>query len=305
MKRIAFLLFALMSFNAFGMTGDERRRVTENVAQLLESRYVIPEKGSRLAAQVRAASYDAATTESELAGALNQILATANDRHLRVRSASDPQRVMRRRPSSGGSSIVRSAEVLEGNIGYIDIGGFAGGEEALSALSAAMATLANTDAMIIDVRKCPGGSADTVSYLASYFFDDEKRVLMKRYNRPSNTSFESTTVAVPGKRMPNVDLYILTGPNSASACESFAFSLQQWGRAKTIGEKTAGAGYNNEIADLGFGLSLSISVGTAIHPKTNKQFEAVGVQPDLSVPADQALDVATKTILPSRPERAH
>ena len=76
------------------------------------------------------------------------------------------------------------------------------------------------------------------------------------------------------------------------ACESFAFTMQQWGRAKTVGEKTAGAGYNNMIVDVGRGLMFSISIGTATHPKTNKQFEAVGVQPDISVAADQALEAA-------------
>ena len=97
---------------------------------------------------------------------------------------------------------------------------------------------------------------------------------------------------MPGQRRPDVDLYVLTGGNSASACESFAFTLQQWGRAKTVGEKTAGAGNNNMIVDVGLGLSFSISIGTAIHPKTNKGFEAVGVVPDIAVPADRALETA-------------
>lgn len=325
-KRIALLLLALSPLSAFAqLTAADRRQLGETLPHLLETLYVSPEKGKQLAEQLRASfagdKYDAATTASELADAINNDLAAANDRHLRMRfdprSASEPVLTVnawneRRTAMRGGGPMQRvpdreslrrvnygvlAAEVLEGNVGYLRIRGFMDIEEARDAMAHAMALLANTDAMIVDVRNCPGGSADTVSYLASYFFGPERRVLMNRYNRPMNRSTESTTVDVPGKRRPDVALYVLTGGNSASACESFAFSLQQWGRAKTVGEKTAGAGNNNMIVGVGLGLSFSISTGTAIHPKTNKAFEAVGVLPDIAVPADQALEAARAAAL--------
>jgi uncharacterized protein (TIGR02246 family) len=46
------------------------------------------------------------------------------------------------------------------------------------------------------------------------------------------------------------------------------------------------------IVDLGAGLRFSISIGTALHGKTGKSFEGVGVQPDIAVPADRALETA-------------
>ena len=318
----------LLASNAFAqkqppLTAGDRKQLGETLPYLLEELYVIPEKGKELAAQLRTSfakgTYDAATTPQALADAINRDLSAANDRHLAVRyrseNASSPLLTIdawnERRAAMRGSSGpmrravpgdpnalraknfgVAAAEVLDGNVGYLRIREFVPTEEARAAVDHAMAFLANTDAMIVDVRNCPGGSADSVSYLASYFFGPERRVLMSRYNRPSNTSMESTTVEVNGARMPGKPLYILTSGRSASACESFAFTMQQWGRAKTVGEKTAGAGYNNMIVDVGLGLVFSISVGTATHPKTNKQFEAVGVQPDISVAADQALEAA-------------
>jgi ketosteroid isomerase-like protein len=323
----AALLSIFVSVTAFAqsaerlITAEERRQVGVIVPHLFETVYVIPETGQKIAEQLRvgfaSGKYDSATTAPALAQAIHRDLAVASDRHVSLRytgrEREQPVLTVERwnerraamesgaprpgpRPADADAMRranygVLAAEVLEGNVGYLKIGGFMDTDETRAAMSSAMALLANTDAMIVDVRNCPGGSADSVSYLASYFFEPGPRVLMNRYNRPMNRSFDSTTVDVPGKRMPDTDLYVLTG-NSASACESFAFTLQQWGRAKTVGEKTAGAGNNNMFVDLGAGLTLSISIGNALHPKTRKGFEGVGVLPDIAAPADRARDTA-------------
>jgi retinol-binding protein 3 len=307
------------------LTTEERQRLAELVPHLLETLYVLPDKGNELAALIRTSfesgKYDSATTAAALAQLITADLAVANDRHLKLSwtstGAADAVLTIEgwkaRRaamaggggpggPRGGGGSGghgVEEAKVLEGNIGYLRIGGFTQTGETQQAIANAMATLADTDAMIVDVRNCPGGSGETVAYLASYFFGPEPRVLMRRHHRPSNSTRDTSVMDVPGKRRPDVPLFVLTGPNSASACESFAFQLQQWGRAKTVGEKTAGAGYNNMIVDLGAGLRFSISIGTALHGKTGKSFEAVGVQPDIAVPVNRALDAARAEALSS------
>lgn len=192
----------------------------------------------------------------------------------------------------------REAKFLSGNIGYIDLGGFSPGQPARDAASKAMATLASSDAMIIDLRRCPGGSAEMVNYLASYFFDKEPRVLMNRYIRPTGETIQSKTIAdIPGKRMVDTDLYLLVGPNTASACESFPYTLQQYGRAKVVGERTSGAGYNNVIIPLGKGYAFSISFGRPAHPRSGKGWEGEGVQPDIPVATDKALAAAQREAL--------
>lgn len=192
----------------------------------------------------------------------------------------------------------RQAKTLKGNVGYIELTGFAPGEAARQKAAEAMATLAQSDAMIIDLRNCPGGTGEMVNFLASYFFDAEPRVLMNRYFRPTNEHVESKTVAdIPGKRMPDTDLYILVSSHTVSAGESFAYTLQQYGRAKIVGEKTAGAGYNNIIIPIGQGLRFSVAVGRPEHPRSGKGWEAVGVQPDIAVPAGSALQAAHKAAL--------
>jgi C-terminal processing protease CtpA/Prc len=194
----------------------------------------------------------------------------------------------------------RDVKRLEGNVGYLDLGGFAPGSAARDTAAGAMALLANSDAVIIDLRRCPGGSAEMVNFLASYFFGPEPRVLMTRYFRPTGETVQSATVAdIPGKRMPDADLYILTSAGSASACESFAYTLQQYGRARIVGERSAGAGYNNALIPIGYGLTLSVSVGRPIHPRSGKGWQGVGVQPDIEVPAGTALEAAHSDALKS------
>lgn len=187
----------------------------------------------------------------------------------------------------------RRVERLDGNVGYVDLGGFAPGRGARETAAAAMAFLTNTDAVIIDLRRCPGGAGDMVEFLSSYFFTPEPRVLLNMYFRLTDTTVPSATLAdVPGRRMPTTDLYILTSPTTASACEAFPYGLQQYGRARVVGEPSAGAGYANSLEMIGGGFTLSVSVGRPAHPRTGKGWEGVGVQPDTRVPADKALSAA-------------
>jgi ketosteroid isomerase-like protein len=308
------------------------------MTHLLETIYVSPEIGNRLAGQLRekfeAGGYKEATTRTQLAALLTRDLREwGNDKHLSVRNdptsrgpdtildpeAWEKQKAAMSPPASAGTGPrrrgpemdeqtaarlkqdnyhFRQAKTLKGNVGYIELVGFAPGEAARQKAAEAMATLAQSDAMIIDLRDCPGGSAELVNFLASYFFDAEPRVLMNRYFRPTNERIASTTVAdIPGKRMPDTDLYILVSPHTVSAGESFAYTLQQYGRAKIVGETTAGAGNNNIIIPIGQGWHFSVSVGRAEHPRSGKGWEAVGVQPDIAVPAGSALQAAHKAAL--------
>ena len=123
-------------------------------------------------------------------------------------------------------------------------------------------------------------------------------MLINRYIRPTGERIQNKTLAdIPGKRMPDTDLYILVSSHTASAGESFTYTLQQYGRATVVGEKTAGAGYNNIIIPLGKGLAFSVSYGRPEHPRSGKGWEAVGVEPDIVVPSGEALAAAHKAAL--------
>ena len=209
-----------------------------------------------------------------------------------VRSAGprDPARAERDRRYNHGFHRV---ERLDGNVGYVELREFSPLAGARDTAAGAMAFLAGSDAIIVDLRQCPGGTADTVSFLASYFFGPERRELFTRYDRPMNeTRVEYTTEDLPGRRLPDTPLWILVGDGTASAGESFAYLLQQFGRATVVGEKTAGAGYNVALMPVGDGLVVGVSVAKPIHPKTGRGWEGEGVKPDVPVPAGEALAAA-------------
>ena len=295
MKLIALLLLAALTASAgTPIDAAARTEIGAKIAESLETMYVVPERGKELAAKVRSdfasGKYDSATTPKALAEAVTKEFAAANDRHLYVRLQSEVQQA--RGPAAPKNQGFRSVQRLEPNLGYLDIGMFVEGAEAQAMTDAAMAFVQGTDAVIVDVRRCPGGSGQQVAYLASYFVGPEPLVLLNRFHRPSGRTSQSVTGDVKGKRMPDVPLYILTSPGTGSACESFAFSLQQHGRAKVIGATTGGGGYNNAMVPLGHGLVFSVSIGSVSHPKTGKNWQGTGVQPDVATTADKALDAA-------------
>jgi uncharacterized protein (TIGR02246 family) len=319
---------------ADALDGPTIEKLKGIMTHLLETIYVSPEIGTRLARQLKekfdAGGYSEATSRLKLAEMLTADLrAWGNDRHLYVRfdpaNAADAiidAGAWEKQKASmfprGGDGAMRSprpndqmaerlkadnyhfreTKTLAGNVGYINLAGFAPGEAAQAKAAETMAAVAQSDALIIDLRDCMGGTVEMLNFLASYFFDAEPRVLMNRFVRPTGERIQSKTLAkIPGKRMLETDLYIVVGPRTASAGESFAYTLQQYGRAKIVGEKTAGAGYNNAVIPLGKGLTFSVSYARPEHPRSGKGWEAEGVQPDIAVPAGDALHAAHKAAL--------
>jgi hypothetical protein len=159
--------------------------------------------------------------------------------------------------------------------------------------AAAMNFLANTDAVIIDLRNNPGGFINLEIFLASYFYGVDPVELLSRYHREGDVTVRDWTLReVPGKRLQHADLFILTSSGTGSAGEAFSFILQQRKRAKVIGEKTAGAGYGNKETPIGNGFVFYVSTFRQFDPRTGRGWEEVGVEPDIVVPAERALSVA-------------
>jgi hypothetical protein len=297
------------------------------VADAVAQRYVFPDAGTKIAAHLRARAAQGAydrLTGGELADALTRDLRVENgDRHLYVQyqpsaaagpstgSPSGPVRqvaggtpatadLMRRR-----NFFLNRAERLDGNVGYLEIRRFFGlTEDALAAAAAAMAFLAHTDAIILDVRYAPGGDARMVDTLASYFFDKVTPTLAS-YSRSRNETIQRATLeTIPGKRRPAIPVYVLTSRDTGSAAEDFAFLLQQTGRATLVGDRTAGAGHMNAVLGIGGGYSVSVSIGRTFNPRTNQGWEGTGVQPDVRAAAADALDTAHRLALSALIEKA-
>ena len=191
-------------------------------------------------------------------------------------------------------------ERLRGNVGYLDLRSFANLDEGRETASAYLDALANFDAIIIDLRQNGGGNTPMAAYIASYFFGPKPVHFTDMYWRDQNKNVEVWTWEnVPGRRSVGQDLFLLVGPSTFSAAEDFCYSLQQLKRATLVGEKTGGG------AHMGRGLqrlsplfTALIPVGQSLNPVTKTNWENVGVEPEVKVPAEEGADRAPLPALP-------
>ena len=135
-------------------------------------------------------------------------------------------------------------------------------------------------------------------YLASYFLgDEESQPLYVSFNRENQKIAEfRTRTDMTGKRMPTIPLYILVSSKTCSTGEMFAYGLQKMGRARIVGETSAGAAHRTDTIGIGHDIMMVLPVNRLAHVKTRANWEGTGVIPDVSTPADKALDVARDLI---------
>jgi C-terminal processing protease CtpA/Prc len=91
------------------------------------------------------------------------------------------------------------------------------------------------------------------------------------------------------KRLFNARVFVLTSGATASAAEHMTLALKHTHRATIIGETTAGAGHYGGEEPIGAKFSVFIPVGRSFDPDTGKDWEGGGIEPDVAVPAAQAL----------------
>ena len=193
---------------------------------------------------------------------------------------------------------IHKVERLPGHIGYLDIRYFYrpawGGDTAV----AAMNFLANTNSLIIDLRKCPGGYPGMVTLINSYFFGEDPIHLGSVYWRDDDITQQYWTQPyVPDQRFGDKPLYVLISRETFSGGEAFAYDLQARGRARIIGEKTDGGAHPGASYRLHPNFEAFIPIGRAINPITNDNWERSGVLPDIAVDLEQALDIAYQMAL--------
>ncbi len=288
-----------------------RAKIVDRVSAALNETYVFPEVAKKMEASIRqklkAGAYDKLTHSAELAEALTRDLReVSKDKHLGIHYATsmppamDPNgpgdpaaREQLRRELASMNFGFEKVERLAGNVGYLDLRGFIGAELAGETAIAAMNFLANSDAVIIDLRKNGGGEPSMVQLITSYFFEKPTH-LNGFYIRKGNTTQQFWTSAhVTGQRMTGVPVYVLTSQRTFSAAEEFAYDLKHLKRATLVGETTGGGAHPVDAQFLSdVHLLVFIPFGRAVNPITGTNWEGTGVAPDIQVPADKALETA-------------
>lgn len=184
-------------------------------------------------------------------------------------------------------------EILPGNVGYLVVSGFLGVSGHEQVMAGALRFLERSDALIIDMRTNRGGSGNMSHLLFSHFLPAQPVQTIKVKSRQTAEPRVQESIAeVPGPRRTDVPLYVLTSRGTGSAAEEFAFVLKSLGRATIVGDRTAGAGHMVTMLGLPEGFTAGVSITRVSDPRTGREFEGVGVEPDIAVEADLARSTA-------------
>lgn len=295
------------------------KEVIHSLSDKLRAYYIFPEIAEQICERIKRynaeGQYRDITEGDFLAYALTTHMQEVNqDKHLWVRWHAEPL------PNHDGSLLknkvrieelkqkaklenygMHRVERLPGNIGLIDIRYFyrpswGSGET----ITAAMNLLANMSAIIIDLRSCLGGNPSSVVLVSSYFFGEEPVHLNTLYWRENDQTEQYWTLPyIPGSRIIEQPVYILTSEKTFSAGEEFSYNLQALERATIIGEATGGGAHPGSSYRLHPHFEAFIPNGRAINPITKDNWEGVGVQPDIPVPTDKAFETAYRHSLRS------
>jgi hypothetical protein len=272
-----------------------RARVVEGIAAALVESYVNGDQAVELARALRSrlenGDYDALHDGHVFAARLTAQLRALGDRHLRV-YCGEPEP-----PTDVQAELWREncgfekLERLDGNIGYLKVNFFGPPAICAPTAAAAMNFLAHVDALIFDLRDNSGGDPRMVAWLASYLFDARTHLSDLWERQSQRTSQLWTTADVPGRKLSRQPVYVLTSKDTLSGAEELAYSLQCLGRAVVVGEASAGDAHLTAARRIDR-FVVGIPIARAVNPISGSNWEGQGVQPDVPVAADQALEVA-------------
>jgi C-terminal processing protease CtpA/Prc len=295
------------------MQTEEIKAVTDRVAELIREHYVFPEVGEQVADRLLAAQangrYDNLAEPKDLAERVTADLQVGNDdKHLRLlhhvdelfEEEDDPaeEAAWVRHVEQTAAGMAR-AERLAGNIGVLAIKPtiyhpqYAG-----AAAAGAMSLLWATDALLLDLRGCRGGSPEMVAVLCSYLLGDEPVHLNDLVTPSTGTIRQYWTVPVPGPRFGGTKpIWVLTSSLTFSAAEELTYNLQQLGRATIIGERTRGGAHPREGFTVHPHIEASVPIQRALNPISGTNWEGTGVAPEVEIPASEAFEEAYRRAL--------
>jgi hypothetical protein len=304
----------------FKIDAAGRASAIEGAIAKLDESYVFPEVAKKMADAVRGrlkrGEYDDVTNGIAFAAKLTEHFQdVSHDKHLRVnfsagvipappapQSAPSPDDVARyrRQMESINCGFVK-AEQLANNVGYLKFNMFADPDVCGPTASAAMNFLANVDALVIDLRDNGGGSPAMVAYITSYLFS-KRTHLNDLWTRRTNETKEFWTNAdVTGKRLgDDKPVFVLTSSRTFSGGEEFTNNLKALKRATIIGETTGGGAHPVAGQRINEHFIIGVPFARAINPITKTNWEGTGVEPDVKVPASDALTTALKLIVERR-----
>jgi len=296
---------------SFKIDAAARARVIDGAIAQLNEFYVFPDTAKKTADAVKAkqkkGDYDSITDGDAFAKMLTEnFQEVSHDKHLRVNFSPAP---MPERPEGPPNADERAryrkdmermncgfdkVEILSGNVGYLKFNFFADPEVCGPTAVAAMNFLANVDAIIFDLRENGGGDPKMIAFISTYLFSEPTH-LNDLWERKGDATHQYWTLPyVPGKRLDGKPAYLLTSKQTFSGAEEFSYNLKNLKRATLIGETTGGGAHPVSGHRIDDHFMIGVPFARAINPISKTNWEGTGVEPDVKVPAADALATAQK-----------
>jgi hypothetical protein len=303
-----------------------RAQAVDTLVARLNEHYVFPEKAKAMEALLRQhqklGAYDAMSDGDKFAAQLEaDITSVAPDLHLGVEFSPgvlppDPKdapdltgrvppfqnanpivRLLARIALSRESFGVEKAERLSSAVGYLQLMAFEAPVLSAGRVASAMDKLADSNALIIDLRGSRGGHPAGVALMISYLVD-RRTHLSDIWSRDTGSTTEIWTEdTLEGKRYGSrKPVLILVDRDTKSGAEDFAYTMQALKRATVIGTRTWGGAHLASGYRLGDHFIAAIPDARSINPITHTDWEGVGVIPDVEAAPDDALKVAQELL---------
>lgn len=293
------------------LSPEEITSINSAIPPLIRKHYVIERNKEKIARaiekKINAGVYQAYNNPDTLAKHLTHDLEViSQDGHLYVKYLASEtsshevdwekeERKLEKAQNFGFTEV----EILQGNIGYIKIVEFMHPQRSMPTAVAAMKMVENTEALIIDLRGNGGGYPGIMEYILNYYFDEGPTLISTTYysEKHKNPFTQYTSDLVYGKPRAGTPLYILSDGRTGSAAEFFTYTLQAFGKAKVVGQPTAGAAHMNSYYPLNHNFRISISTAVPVNPITETNWEKKGIQPDYLIEPEDAKQKALEILL--------
>lgn len=301
------------------------RGAVEELAAMLQQRYVFPEVADQYAAHLReraaAGAYDGVDDPQQLAAQLSgELNSIHRDAHLRVtlNGGSEPGRRTLRAPP--GDEAFGEAQWIANGVAYLRIDMLPGDERSAARMASILDQYASANALVLDLRTCRGGTLGVMDVLFSRLYAQPTQLMTMDTRTGADGGLEDQFASRPTMReirnpprgirrwqhwaqptSPASDLadarvFVLTN-ETASACEHLSLALKETGRATLIGATTRGAGHYGDEETFGGGVfQVFVPVGRTYVERTGQGWEGAGIAPDRPVAPQEALNEALREL---------
>lgn len=183
------------------------------------------------------------------------------------------------------TTITVESEMLDNNIGYIQVTNFAEKTGEQFAKSIEELTSGGMTSLIIDLRSNPGGYLNVAVDMCDSILPSGKIVTYTENKNGSRVDYKTIN-----KDEVNVPIVVLIDKNSASASEVFTGCLKDYDKITVIGEKSFGKGIVQSIYPLADGSRLKLTTAYYYSPN-GTNIHGTGIEPDISAVDDTETEV--------------